>query len=433
MIGRRYLPLYLLALFFATPLLAQPVADEEGDVGIGTNNPDPSAVLDLTSNRGGLLIPRMTTAERNLIPNPAEGLMVYNMTTGVFEYNAGTPGAPSWQAVGGDGNAWQLNGNTGTDPATNFLGTTDAQPVVFRTDDTERMRLTGTALLPGADDTYDLGSPAFLWHDLFLGPTSLHFLSKTTESEWTMSIEEGENPLYRSLLFKLNGGTLLAIAPSGRLVVPALGFPSRQGPSSNIVLADENGELTSSEPGGVIDDYAWSLSGNAGTDSAVNFLGTTDAEGLSIRTNNVGRVMVSSDGNVGIGATDPAVSADVNGALAVRPPATVNATTASTTVTVGDRSYIRVDSDSDPFNREVTLSDGLQDGQILVLQCLAECDNPSETYDGIELDTDNIVIDRDHNGELYTNDTVTLIWDEDQGLWIMLSFSDTRCPDSLGS
>ena len=45
-------------------------------VGIGTTTPDASAVLDISSNEKGLLIPRMTTAQRDAIA-AVEGLMVY--------------------------------------------------------------------------------------------------------------------------------------------------------------------------------------------------------------------------------------------------------------------------------------------------------------------------------------------------------------------
>ncbi|MDW7996879.1 MAG: tail fiber domain-containing protein, partial [Bacteroidota bacterium] len=37
--------------------------------------------------------------------------------------------------------AWSVNGNPGTNPALNFLGTTDDQPLVIKTDGTERMRV----------------------------------------------------------------------------------------------------------------------------------------------------------------------------------------------------------------------------------------------------------------------------------------------------
>ena len=45
--------------------------------GVGTTSPHPSAVLDVNSTTGGVLIPRMTREQRDAIPNPAEGLEVY--------------------------------------------------------------------------------------------------------------------------------------------------------------------------------------------------------------------------------------------------------------------------------------------------------------------------------------------------------------------
>jgi hypothetical protein len=37
--------------------------------------------------------------------------------------------------------AWSLTGNTGTDPGTDFLGTTDGQPLIFKTNNAEAMRI----------------------------------------------------------------------------------------------------------------------------------------------------------------------------------------------------------------------------------------------------------------------------------------------------
>lgn len=45
----------------------------KGQVGIGTSQPDSSAKLDVNSNSQGFLPPRMTTEERDSIPNPAAG------------------------------------------------------------------------------------------------------------------------------------------------------------------------------------------------------------------------------------------------------------------------------------------------------------------------------------------------------------------------
>lgn len=47
-------------------------------VGINTLTPDASAALDIQSTTGGLLIPRMTSAEIAALVSPADGLMVYN-------------------------------------------------------------------------------------------------------------------------------------------------------------------------------------------------------------------------------------------------------------------------------------------------------------------------------------------------------------------
>lgn len=54
-------------------------------VGINTSNPDPSAVLDVFSSDKGLLFPRLTTAQRNSINNPAHGLTIYNTTSQCME------------------------------------------------------------------------------------------------------------------------------------------------------------------------------------------------------------------------------------------------------------------------------------------------------------------------------------------------------------
>lgn len=59
-------------------------------VGIGTTTPDPSSILDISSSAKGLLAPRMTTAQRNAILNPAQGLVVYDTTVNAFFFHDGT-------------------------------------------------------------------------------------------------------------------------------------------------------------------------------------------------------------------------------------------------------------------------------------------------------------------------------------------------------
>jgi hypothetical protein len=101
-------------------------------IGIGTSTPNPSAQLDISSTSRGLLIPRMTQAQRNVIAGPATGLLIYQTDNGAgFYYNAGTAASPSWKTVAAS-DGWTLKGNSGTDTATDFIGTTDSKPLHFR-------------------------------------------------------------------------------------------------------------------------------------------------------------------------------------------------------------------------------------------------------------------------------------------------------------
>lgn len=65
--------LIFLVLFFVQIIIS-------AQVGIGTTNPNSSSMLHIESTSKGLLIPRMTLAERNAIVSPAEGLQIYNLT-----------------------------------------------------------------------------------------------------------------------------------------------------------------------------------------------------------------------------------------------------------------------------------------------------------------------------------------------------------------
>jgi hypothetical protein len=123
-------------------LLSSGAAFAQGNVGINNPAPHAKSLLDLTSTDKGLLAPRMTMAQRNAIFPVADvtgrGMLVYQTdgTQGFYYYDGA-----AWQMLQSGSAGWGLMGNAGTTPAANFLGTTDAQALVIRTSNNERMRV----------------------------------------------------------------------------------------------------------------------------------------------------------------------------------------------------------------------------------------------------------------------------------------------------
>ena len=74
----------------------------QAQVSISTDHsePAPSAMLDVQSTSKGMLIPRMTIAERNAIAQPANGLLVFCTDNGSFYVNRGSETIPEWIIIG---------------------------------------------------------------------------------------------------------------------------------------------------------------------------------------------------------------------------------------------------------------------------------------------------------------------------------------------
>jgi trimeric autotransporter adhesin len=131
-----YLPLYIRAWALAlVGALAQAPAQAQ-NVGLNADGTPahPSAILDIKSTDKGVLVPRLTAAQRTAITTPATGLLVYQ-TDGAssFYYFDGT----IWVALTP---GWALLGNTVA--AANFLGTLNNQPLNFRANNLDHARLT---------------------------------------------------------------------------------------------------------------------------------------------------------------------------------------------------------------------------------------------------------------------------------------------------
>ncbi|UBM60670.1 hypothetical protein LAG90_08450 [Marinilongibacter aquaticus] len=126
----KVLPILLFS-FLSFGVLAQE------NVGIGTVNPDPSSILDVSSKTKGFLLPRMSESERLQIENPAKGLMVYQTSPESSVYVYGEQGwAPLSETeaslVTAGNETWNTAGNGGLDDASHFLGTTDETSIVIK-------------------------------------------------------------------------------------------------------------------------------------------------------------------------------------------------------------------------------------------------------------------------------------------------------------
>ncbi len=122
---------------------------------------------------------------------------------------------------------------------------------------------------------------------------------------------------------------------------------------------------------------SWLTTGNASRLDANPFIGTTDntdlilkrmnAEGLRIKENNV----VSLPGKLGLGtaSASPVTTLDVDGGVTLR-DTTVNVS-GNFTLNVGNRSLIFINSTVSPGSATLTMGNGLQKGQIVILSITA--------------------------------------------------------------
>ncbi|HSN62370.1 MAG TPA: hypothetical protein VLR49_15640, partial [Ferruginibacter sp.] len=94
--------IFLVILIVATAFL------KAQSVGIGTTTPHAGAALDIQSSTKGMLIPRMTTAQRDAISPAPAGLLVFDNTTGSFWFK----GNSNWiELVDTAKNSWKRNGD----------------------------------------------------------------------------------------------------------------------------------------------------------------------------------------------------------------------------------------------------------------------------------------------------------------------------------
>ena len=116
--------------------------DTAGIIGIGTITPDGAALLDLASTSKGFLVPRMTTAQRNAISSPVQGLLIFQTdgARGFYFFDV------IWKAV-----------TPSTSNLANRTLSNLTSPTAINVD-----------LLPGITNFRNVGSAAHNWKNLYL-------------------------------------------------------------------------------------------------------------------------------------------------------------------------------------------------------------------------------------------------------------------------
>lgn len=180
-------------------------------IGIGTNSPDASSILDLSSTTKGLLLPRMTTAEKLLLVNPAVGLTIFNISSGQIESNKGDGlGGASWTG-------FTTSGATAPDgTSTTQLATTE-----FVMANTNKYHSVSDVGSISTTSITDLIVPGMT----FSPPAGTYFVNFNSQFNFTSStttipaVEASTNQAAMDLQTAYNQLNLLAVTNSGHAAV----------------------------------------------------------------------------------------------------------------------------------------------------------------------------------------------------------------------
>lgn len=294
----------LLVLFLQHYVYAQNVAINNTGAA-----PDTKAMLDISSNTKGMLIPRMIQTERDAIGTPPQGLMIFNTTTNSFQYYGGA----SWINITNSG---IVTGSPNKVPR--FLGVWGLTPGVM-TDDGNGVSINNTSAVAHASSMLDITSttkglliprmttaqknaivtPAT---GLMVYDTNLNGIWFFNGSSWSNVNGNGAgdwnvngNDIYNNNSGNVGIGTS---NPNGvRLAV-----------DSSIMVDQENSNQ------GFLDRSSLYFGSDKKVGIVRSFLtGSSGRNGMGFFTNNTRRMTIDSTGQVGIGTINPLQTLHVNG------------------------------------------------------------------------------------------------------------------------
>lgn len=280
-----------------SPLLAL-VSNAQQRVGVGTLDPHPSAMLETRSESKGMLIPRMTTAQREGIPNPGNGLLVFDVSTPGFWYFDGIQWVQPMGPQGPIGVTGILGptGPTGpqgeTGNASTVVGPMGIGGVTGPIGDI------GPAGLSGPQGVVGVTGP-----DGVTGPTGPQGVAGPTGADGVIGPSGAQGTVGPT-------GITGPVGPDG--VAGVVGITGPTGPlgppSSNTSISfSNNGTLSVADPNSTLtaSSSVWMTSGNAGTSPPTNFVGTTDGQPFAFGTSGTERMRILTNGDVWVDGERP--------------------------------------------------------------------------------------------------------------------------------
>lgn len=318
------------------------IYDNGTNVGINTDTaPEASAKLDVTSTNMGVLVPRMTSVQRDAISMPAHSLLIFNLTSNCYEW---------WDSIG---NAWvsMSCGSSACNPplAPTSNSATDITAISFSANWTASSGATNYFI----DVSTDSGFSSFLsgYNNLNVGNTTSYSITGLS--------------CVTTYYYRVRAATNCSSANSNSITAITIGAPAQPGTitGATTYCSSSTGNNYSISPVSGATSYTWTVPSDAsitsgqGTTAIIVTLGNSSDTISVVATNSCGSSVASileiTAGTPTILTTSPG-SAVCSGAITLGATASPGATVSWYTLPTGGVAIATGNSYTTPVLNEST-------------------------------------------------------------------------------